>query len=132
MTVPEGLSAAAETGVATLPSLRDSFPEAAHTAIRASIQASAGEGIVARSRAYLRAQVASRSLSPRPGGSPDAVLSRMEERLRNDDLAGALAEADALPSEATAAMADWLASARLRQGALEGLAALAGAVPATN
>ena len=63
--------------------------------------------MLARGRAFLAAQVASRSLTPQPGAEPDAVLSRMEDRLRNDDLAGALAEADALPSEAAAA---WVAS----------------------
>ena len=106
ITVPEGLTAAAASGVPTLAELRDSFPDAAHEAIRASIMASAGDGVVARSRAFLEAQVASRSLTPQPGMAPDAVLSRMEDRLRQDDLAGALAEAAQLPSEASAAMGE--------------------------
>jgi hypothetical protein len=132
LAVPAGLSAAAPTGVATLAGLRDSFPDAAHAAIRASIMASAGDGVLARSRAFLEAQVASRSLTPKPGMSPDAVLSRMEDRLRRDDLDGALAEADQLPSEAAAAMRGWLDAARLRAGAVDGLAELNGALAATN
>jgi hypothetical protein len=64
--------------------------------------------------------------------SPDAVLSRMEDRLRRDDLDGALAEADQLPSEAAAAMRGWLDAARLRAGAVDGLAELNGALAATN
>jgi hypothetical protein len=130
--VPAGLSAAAPTGVATLAGLRDSFPDAAHAAIRASIMASAGDGLLARSRAFLGAQVASRSLTPKPGVSPDAVLSRMEDKLRRDDLDGALAEADQLPSEAATAMGGWLDAARLRAGAVDGLAELNGALAATN
>jgi hypothetical protein len=59
---------------------------------------------MSRSRAFFTAQVASRSLTPKQGMDPDAVLSRMEDHLRNDDLAGALAEAQGLPSEAAAAM----------------------------
>jgi hypothetical protein len=130
--LPEGLAAAAPTGAPTLATLQAGFPEAAHEAIRASIVASAGDGFLARTGAYLNAQVASRSLTPQPGMSPDAVLSRMEDRLRNGDLAGALAEADSLPSEAAAAMGDWLAAARLRLAAEAGLSELSAASPAAN
>ena len=94
--------------------------------------ASAGEGLLGRSNAYLRAQVASRSLTPQEGLSPDAVLSRMEDDLRHDDLAGALTEADDLPSEAAAAMSGWLDEARRRLAAEEGLDALNSALPANN
>jgi hypothetical protein len=130
--IPEGLTAAAASGVPTLAQLRDRFPDAAHAAIRASIMASAGDGVFARSRAFLKAQVASRSLTPQPGASPDAVLSRMEERLRQGDLGGVLAESAALPSEAAAAMAGWLDAAKLRLGAETGLAQLDAAPAATN
>lgn len=132
VTLPEGLDAAAATGVAPLPVLRDSFPDAAHDAIQASILASAGDGVFARSQAYLRAQVASRSLTPREGLDPDAVLSRVEDRLRQDDLEGALAEAEQLPTEAVAAMSGWLNAARLRLAAETGLATLTAAPAATN
>ena len=70
VTVPEALTAAAASGVPTLAQLRDSFPDAAHAAIRASIMASAGDGVLARSRAFLEAQVASRSLTPQAGMTP--------------------------------------------------------------
>lgn len=131
--VPPSLAEGAQSGVATLATLRDTFPDAAHKAIQASIVASAaGEGVLARANAYLKAQMASRSLTPRPGPGTDAVLSRMEDKLRHDDLAGALAESQALPSEAAAAMADWLAAAKLRAGAADGIAALASSLPATN
>jgi len=132
VSVPEGLAAAATSGVPTLAQLRDSYPDAAHAAIRASIMAGAGDGVLARSRAFLQAQVASRSLTPKPGMTPDAVLSRMEDRLRRDDLQGVLDESAALPSEAASAMSAWLASAKLRLGAEEGLAALNSAAPASN
>ncbi len=82
---PAGLAAAAASGVATPAALRTSFGDAAHEAIRASIAAGAGEGLVARSRAFLEAQVASRSLTPQEGATPDAVLSRVEDALRRDD-----------------------------------------------
>lgn len=133
VTIPAGLTAAAATGVATPAALRDSFGTAAHEAIRASITATAAdEGVLARARAFLEAQVASRSLTPQDGVGPDAVLSRMEDRLRQDDLTGALAEAAQLPPEAASAMAGWLSAARLRADAVAGYTELDRALAATN
>ncbi len=132
ITLPDGLTAAAASGVATSAELRNSFSDAAHEAIRASILASAGDGVLARSRAFLEAQVASRSLTPQPGLTPDAVLSRMEDALRRDDLDTAIAEAGDLPSEAAAAMAGWLDAARARAAALDGFATLTADSSATN
>jgi len=132
VSLPEGLRAAADTGAPTLLTLQDRFPDAAHTAIRASIAAGSGEGLLARSRAFIEAQVASRSLTPQEGDHTDAILSRMEEDLRNGDLPAALSEAEALPSEARAAMRSWLDDAQLRAQAEAGLAQLRSSTPATN
>lgn len=132
ITTPIGLSAAASSGVQTLPELRASFSDAAHEAIRATITADAEGGVLARSRAFLQAQVASRSLSPQEGSDPDAVLSRMEDALRRDDLQGALDEASALSPEAQAAMSDWLAAARLRAEAEAGLSEVETSTATTN
>jgi len=130
--VPEGLASSAETGAPTVTQLRDRFPDAAHAAIRAGILAGSGDGVLQRSRAFLEAQVATRSLSPQDGLDPDAVLSRMEDHLRRDDLAAALAEAEALPSEVSEAMAGWLADARRRLDAEAGMEALRSSLPTTN
>jgi hypothetical protein len=132
LTLPDGLAAAAESGVPTLATLRDAFPEAAHAAIRAGIMARAGDGIVERARAFAQAQVASRSLTPQPGGDPDAILSRMEAALHQDDLATALSEAEALPGEAAAAMQPWLDQARALAAAVEGYQTLDSQLSATN
>jgi len=132
VTVPEVLAAPADAGVLTLAALRDRFPDAAHAAIRASVLARSGGGFLARSRAFLEAQVASRSLTPQEGTSPDAVLSRMEAALGRNDLDAALAEAGSLPSEATAALGDWLAAARARAGAVDALEQLNADLTASN
>lgn len=124
VSIPEGLSAGAETGVASMARLRDSFPEAAHAAIQEGIMATAQDGVLSRTKAFFQAQVATRSLSPQEGASPDAVLSRVEDKLRQDDLAGALQETAALPAEAQAAMSGWIDAAKLRAGAVEGLTTL--------
>lgn len=132
ITIPEGLTAAAENGVPSLPALRDSFPEAAHAAIRASIVAAAGDGMADRALALVRSQFATRSLEPEEGNSPNAIVSRMGDRLGDDDLAGAVSESEALPSEARDAMGDWLSQARLRVDANAALTELQSATPATN
>ncbi len=109
-------------GVATMAELRADFPDAAHAAIRASILASAGEGLFASISAFTKAQVAGRSLTPQDGLGPDAVLSRAEAALKQDDLDKALSELDALPNAAMSPDGDgpmdvWLAQARGLQNA---------------
>jgi hypothetical protein len=132
LSVPEGLAAPAESGVATMAQLRDSFPDAAYEAIRASIMANAGDGVLERARAFAEAQVASRSLTPQPGNDPDAVLSRMEAALGEGDLDAVLSEAEALPGEAAAAMGPWLDRARARASALADYQTLEAELSATN
>jgi hypothetical protein len=132
-TVPEGLAASAGSGVATLAELRDGYADAAHAAVRASIMARAeGGGLLSRTQAFVEAQVSSRSLTPQTGQGTDAVLSRIEDRLREDDLQGVLAEAENLPSEAAAAMGEWLADARARAAAVDGLSTLDASLTKTN
>ena len=117
----------------TLARLRDDFSDAAHAAIRASIIAGAGDGVLARTRAFLGAQVASRSLTPQEGMAPDAVLSRIEDRLRQDDLDGRAGRGRAAAvGGAGGDGAAGSAAARLRDGAVDGLAELESALSATN
>ena len=131
VTVPDGLSAAAASGVADARAAARRLPRRRARCDPRQRPAGAGDGVLARTRAFLEAQVASRSLTPQADRAPDAVLSRMEDKLRHDDLAGALAESAQLPSEAAAAMAGWLDAARLRAAtARDGLATLDATLPA--
>lgn len=118
--MPTALTATSD-GVATMAELRADFPDAAHKAIRASIVASAGDGFFASIGAFTRAQLAGRSLSPQEGIEPDAVLSRAEAALKQDDLEAALTEMDTLPRSAVEAedMAEWLADATTRLSAMQ-------------
>jgi hypothetical protein len=59
-----------------------------------------------------------RSVIPREGDDPDAVLSRAEAAVKGGDIDVALTELEALPEVAQEAMADWTAKARLRAEAL--------------
>jgi hypothetical protein len=124
MNVPAALSAAAEEGVPSLAALVEGYPPAARAALDASIRATMGEGALDRVSAFLRVQTGARSLEPRPGDDPDAVLSRAEAALRAGELESALSELAALPDAGQAAMAGWMDAARTRHEAVEAARAL--------
>ncbi len=131
--IPEGLAASAETGVTTLGALRSGFSDAAHQAIRAAIREGRDDGGVGgRVAAFLEAQVASRSLTPQEGDSADAILSRAEDALRQDNLSKALEELAALPDAARQAMGGWIDRAQARVAAHGGFAELNAALSAQN
>ncbi len=115
--VPEVLTVHAAAGLPSLQSLRSSFPQAARAALDASLQATTADTWTDRVGTFLRGQTGARSLTPRQGADPDAVLSRAEATLAAGDLTGALTELGGLPEVGKAAMADWLAQAQQRQDA---------------
>jgi hypothetical protein len=124
MDLPEALTGPAEDGVPSLAALVEGFPTAARDALDASIRATMGDGALDRVSAFLRVQTGARSLEPRPGDDPDAVLSRAEAALRAGDLESALAELAALPDPGQAAMAAWTDAARSRHEAASAARAL--------
>ena len=121
--VPEGLAIAAN-GLPTLLELQDGFAEPARAALDASIRADMGEGWADRLTAFLRSQSGARSLTPREGADPDAVLSRAEAAVRRGDLAASLAELASLPPAGAAAMSAWGADATRRLDAEQAIADL--------
>jgi hypothetical protein len=112
------LAAHAATGVPTLQSLTDSFPDAARAALEAALKAQMGASWTDRALTFLRTETGIRSLDPREGNDPDAVLSRAEAAVQDDRLAEALAELAALPPEGQAAMQPWVDQAKVRIAAL--------------
>ncbi len=123
------LQEAASAGLVTQKALTDTFPEAARKALDASLRASGGEGLGDRFYTFLRIQTGARSLEPREGTDPDAVLSRAEAAVGAGDIATALDELAGLPPEGQAEMADWTAMARqwlAADKALDDLAVAAG------
>ncbi len=127
--MPEIVSAHAETGLPTLASLTETFPEAARAALEAALRAQSGGGLADGFWSFLRIQTGARSLTPQDGDDADAVLSRAEAALRAGDLAAALAELAALPSEAQTALAPWVAEAEDHRAAAAAIAALAAPAP---
>ena len=123
--LPPDLRAAAE-GVPTLAALQAEFPAAARSALAiARGTASGGDTLADRAAAFLLRQTEARSLVPRDGTDPDAVLSRAEAALRAGDLAVVLTELTALPEDVAAPLQDWRSAAQTRQNAQQALAELA-------
>jgi len=120
MEVPEPLTRAADSGVATLSALQESFPDAARAALAAARNASAEAGESGGLSAFIRTQLGARSLEPREGNDPDAILSRAEAATNAGRLTDALAEIEALPEVARAELSDWAGRAARR---LEAVAA---------
>lgn len=115
VTVPEALSAHAESGIPTLSGLIEGFPDAARAALREarSVETDSAEG-TNRIATFFANQLGARSVAPRDGDDPDAVLSRVEAAVKSGDLGTALSELSALPDVAQSAIAAWQMQAQTR------------------
>ncbi|WP_435165198.1 COG4223 family protein [Falsirhodobacter sp. 1013] len=119
--VPQPLADGA-SGVPALTTLQQEFPEASRAALEESLKVDGGNGVGNRLGAFLRAQTGARSLEPREGNDPDAILSRAEAAVQGGNLPLALDEIGHLPLEGQAALSDWRAKAERRMGAVDALA----------
>lgn len=126
--VPEALVTPAASGIPTIETLQEEFPEAARAALRVALQDAPAESTADRLGNFLRAQTGARSTVPRQGDDADAVLSRAGAALEAGDLETALAEIDTLPEPAQAAMGGWLNAAQARLAARDALPELINAI----
>lgn len=103
-------------GVPTLQLLQARFDSAAREALTLSLRETAGDDWWSKIKAFLRSQSGARSLTPRSGDDPDAILSRAAAALNLGDIAGAMTEVQDLPEAGRAVMAEWagLAERRIR------------------
>ena len=111
-----------------MAALRAGFAPAARDALTASLAETAGGSFWNRTTAFLRSQTGARSLTPRAGSDPDAILSRAEAALGAGDLGAALTEVAALPPAGQARMAEWQGLAERRLAAAQAIAAMAAQV----
>ena len=126
VSVPSELSGPAGDGVPTLAALTEDYPPAAREALsEARRLESDSETGTRRFATFLADQVGARSVTPRSGDAPDAILSRAEAALRDGDLQQALTELEALPDEAKAPLSDWMARAQTRVAAVSAADGLA-------
>ncbi len=112
--------------VPTLEQLRAEFPIAAREGLATALKAgSANDGALGTIGNFLRVQTGARSVEPREGNDPDAVLSRADAAVKAGDIPGALTEIGALPQAGQDAMAGWTARAQNWVDANAALSALA-------
>lgn len=119
--LPPALADHAAVGLPTIPDLQTAFEEAARRSLEDSLRANMGESWTDRVSNFLRSQTGLRSLTPREGDDPDAILSRAEAALGAGRIAEALAELEAMPTSGRPALADWIAEAGIRAAAEEAL-----------
>jgi len=121
--IPPALVEVSEAGVPTTAALATAFPDAARAALAAA--RSEGQSDDAGGLGgFLRNQFDVRSTTPQEGPGADAVLSRAEAAIKGGRVADALAEIEALPEVARAAMTEWTAQAQSRSDALAAIASL--------
>ncbi|MFT7596652.1 MAG: hypothetical protein ACI8R4_003989 [Paracoccaceae bacterium] len=121
VSIPQELTSAASDGVATHAALSDRFAPAARAALSAA-RAQGGDGGLG---GFLQRHLGARSVEPREGDDPDAILSRAQAALTNGHLPQALTEISALPDVARAEMQDWVTLASTRAAALQAADTLA-------
>ena len=114
----------AADGVASLNALQNDFPDQARAALAAARAGGVDDGQQGLG-GFLKRSLGARSVAPREGNDPDAVLSRAEAAIKTGDLTSTLIELDTLPEEAQAAIADWRAAADARVAARAATDALA-------
>ena len=120
------LARTSDSGVQkSVEALRAAFPPAARDALAASLRETASGSLWDRTLAFLQTQSGARSLAPREGTDPDAILSRAEAALAAGDLEAAITEIGALPADGQARMTEWVALANRRIAATAAAAALA-------
>lgn len=123
--VAPALVAAASSGVSSVAALSDSFPDYARAALAAARSSDDGTTDTGgRLAAFIARQTGARSVEPREGSDPDAVLSRAEAAVRNGALTDAFAEIETLPEPARVELADWIAQAQARVNAVAAANAL--------
>jgi hypothetical protein len=116
---PDALLASAETGLLTERDLLQNFAGPAQDAVAAEIRSDSGDGVFGSASARIEAILEGRPKTEQEGDDTVAIISRIEARLKEGDLAAALAEVDTLPEVAQTAMGAWVEQLRSRVGADE-------------
>ena len=121
--IPKALIANSE-GVVTINYLKTSFPAAAHASLKQSIKQDVEPGVGGKLLGFLKSQVTVRSLDVQKGNSVNAVLSRMQVALNNDDLSEVIDQASLLDEPAKSGIKDWLTLAVNRQTVVDAFSKL--------
>ena len=113
-------------GVVTMNYLKTNFPTVAHASLKASLKQSDETGLGGKLLGFLKSQVTVRSLDAQEGNSVNAILSRMQVALNNDDLSEVIRQSSDLNGVAKSEIKDWLSLAVKRQETIEAFSEMLG------
>ena len=113
-------------GVVTMNYLKTNFPTVAHASLKASLKQTDESGLGGKLLGFLKSQVTVRSLDAQEGNSVNAILSRMQVALNNDDLSEAIRQSSDLNGAAKSEIKDWLSLAVKRQETVDAFSEMLG------
>ena len=113
-------------GVVTMNYLKTNFPTVAHASLKASLKQTDESGLGGKLLGFLKSQVTVRSLDAQEGNSINAILSRMQVALNNDDLSEAIRQSSDLDKTAKSEIKDWLLLAVKRQETVDAFSEMLG------
>ena len=113
-------------GVVTMNYLKTNFPTVAHASLKASLKQTDETGLGGKLLGFLKSQVTVRSLDAQEGNSINAILSRMQVALNNDDLSEAIRQSSDLNGAAKSEIKDWLSLAVKRQETVDAFSEMLG------
>jgi len=113
-------------GVVTMNYLKTNFPTVAHASLKASLKQSDESGLGGKLLGFLKSQVTVRSLDAQEGNSVNAILSRMQVALNNDDLSEVIRQSSDLDKTAKSEIKDWLSLAVKRQETVDAFSEMLG------
>ncbi|MCY4290355.1 MAG: hypothetical protein OXC72_01160 [Roseovarius sp.] len=116
--VPEELHGISKGGVASIAEISGDFPEAARNALTEIRKSATKSGGIDGLNAFLSNMVNIRSLAPREGSDPDAILSRAEHAVQTGRLSDALMEIEKLPAEGLSEFSIWIENLSRRLDAI--------------
>ena len=113
-------------GVVTMNYLKTNFPTVAHASLKASLKQTDESGLGGKLLGFLKSQVTVRSLDAQEGNSINAILSRMQVALNNDDLSEVIRQSSDLNGAAKSEIKDWLSLAVKRQETVDAFSEMLG------
>ena len=113
-------------GVVTMNYLKTNFPTVAHASLKASLKQTDESGLGGKLLGFLKSQVTVRSLDAQEGNSINAILSRMQAALNNDDLSEVIRQSSDLNGAAKSEIKDWLSLAVKRQETVDAFSEMLG------
>lgn len=122
--VPAELAMLAEDGAPTQVALVNAFPDLARSALKLARTTGNTDDGASGLGTFFKNQLGARSVTPRDGDDPDAILSRAEAAAATGNLEEALAEVATLPEGVGSIFDEWSALAESRRAALAALDAM--------